>query len=115
MEIHMKTSIRLALMLATASALTLTVAACDSPKEKAADESAQVLENDAIAIRDSADNAADSMEARAIELDTKMDGKDLAAEHAMAQEAKAVRDKADTEADAIEDRADGVRKAAAGN
>lgn len=84
-------------MLAAVAAMGLGLAGCDSKKENAAEDQAQ-------AVRESGDAAADSLEATG----EAMGG---AAEHSMDAKADAVRESADKKADRMEDRADKMDKA----
>jgi len=84
-------------MIATVAAMGLGLAACDSKKENAAEDQAQ-------AVRESGDAAADSIEATG----EAMGG---AAEHSLEAKADAVRDAADKKADRMEDNADKMDKA----
>jgi hypothetical protein len=82
--------------IAAVAAMGLSLAACDSKKENAAEDQAQ-------AVRESGDAAADSIEATG----EAMGG---AAEHTLDAKADAVRDSADKKADRMEDRADKMDK-----
>lgn len=84
-------------MIAVLAASGLTLAACDSKKENAAEDQAQ-------AVRESGDAAADSIEATG----EAMGG---AAESTLDAKADKVRDAADAKADKMEDRADKMDKA----
>jgi hypothetical protein len=83
-------------ILAGVAAMGLSVAACDSKKENAAEDQAQ-------AVRESGDARADSMEATG----EAMGG---AAESTLDAKADAVRDAADKKADRMEDNADKMDK-----
>jgi len=93
----MKNMIYKGTMVTMAAALGLSLAACDSKKENAAEDQAQ-------AVRESGDAAADSMEATG----EAMGG---SAENSMDAKADTVRDAADKKADRMEDRADKMDKA----
>lgn len=105
----MKISYKKASVLA-ASALALLITGCNSPKEKAAEKTADLIENNADTVRDIADDTADKMESRADKMDTKMDGKDPPAEMVRDNQAAAIRADADVKATVMENTADAVRK-----
>ena len=72
-------------LFAALGAASLSIAGCNSPAEKAAENTADVMEDNADAVRDTADNTADAME-----------------------------DKAEVKADAMENKAEAVRNSADG-
>jgi vacuolar-type H+-ATPase subunit H len=86
-------------ILASAAAMSLGLAACDSPTENAAEDQAD-------AVRDSAEATADAIEETADAMDPAVDGVDSRAENAMENKADAVRDAGEAKADAMEDNAD---------
>lgn len=87
------------LLLAAVAVSTLGLAACDSAKENAAEDTAD-------AVREQGEATADAMEDKADTLDTTVDGVDSQAEQAMEDKAQAVRENADKKADAIEKKAE---------
>ena len=99
---YMKSFTKLA-MLFSAATLGLSLAACDSKQENAAEYQAE-------AVRESADATADVMEKAADAKDPVVDGVDSAAENAQEDAAGAVRASGEAKADAMEDQADKADK-----
>ena len=87
----MKLSVKHISILTTIAAAGLFVTGCNSPAEKAADNTADVIEDDADAVRETGENVADKVEDRGDAAEKAMDNKADAIENA----ADAVRDKAD--------------------
>jgi hypothetical protein len=99
----MKISLKKTSILTSMATLGLLVTGCDSPAEKAAENAADVIEDEAVTVRDTGENVADKIEDRGD-----------AAEGEMENKADGVRDAADNMADAMENNADAARKAANG-
>lgn len=110
----MKISLKHTSIVTSIAVIGLFVTGCNSPAEKAAENTADVIEDNADAARGVADNTADKMEVQADKLDHKLDGKDTPAEKAMDNQAAAVRAQAEVKADAMDNSADAIRKAAKG-
>lgn len=85
--------------LVAVAAASFALAGCDSAKENAQEDTADV-------VREGADAKADAIESTAAAMDTKTDGMDTPAENAMEGKAAAVRASGEAKADAMEDKAD---------
>ena len=102
----MKTTV----MKIAACALVLgSVAACNNtPAEQAAENTADMMEDQADAVRGNTE-ATDNMEDKADTLDNRLDGVDSTSEQNMENRAAGVRAAGENKADAMEDKADMVR------
>lgn len=87
------------ILMAAIAVSTLSLAACDSKKEEAAEDKADI-------VSEQGDATADAMEDKADTLDTTVDGVDSKAEQAMEDKAAVVRENAEKKADNIEAKAE---------